>query len=195
VAESAPEPPTVSKVLPRFLAALTPVADPVILDLGPVVGKNVAFLGERLSCKLLVEDLFALIETYARADNRAGLGDAILGRLQRMSGPVDGILCWDLFDYLDKRAAQLVASELARLLRPGGVLYGFFATKSGPVSHYTRFLVESPTEIRQRPYPGAPATRTVFVTRDITKMFADMRVTETVLLKSNVQEVMLKRTG
>ena len=35
---------------------------PVLLDLGPVSGTNVSFLGERLGCKLHLEDLFADID-------------------------------------------------------------------------------------------------------------------------------------
>ena len=193
--ESVSELPTTTKVLPKFLAALSQVQTPVLLDLGPVVGQNVAFFGDRLACKILVEDFFAVIETYARADNRAMLMDALVNRLGRVNGPVDGILCWDLFDFLDRRSAPPVAAALTQLLKPNGLIYGFFGMRSGTINNYTRFIVESPTEFKHRLTPAAPVARTVFVTRDITKMFAGMAVTETVLLKNSAQEVMLKRTG
>ena len=48
-----------TKVLSKFLAAVGARPAPVVLDLGPVVGSNVSLLGERLGCKLLVEDLYA----------------------------------------------------------------------------------------------------------------------------------------
>jgi hypothetical protein len=187
------EPLTTSKVLPKFLSALSQVEAPVLLDLGPVVGQNVAFFGDRLSCKLHVEDLLAVVETYARNDNRAAVVDGLAQRLDRVNGPVDGILCWDLFDYLDRKAAPVVAAALVKLLREGGVLHGFFATKALPVSAYTRFIVEAPDQFRQRAYPAAPTTRTVFVTRDLQKMFTGLAIKESVLLKNNTQEVLLKR--
>jgi hypothetical protein len=193
--EPASEPPTTSKVLPKFLSALAQLEAPALLDLGPVVGQNVAFFGDRLSCKLHVEDLFAVVDAHARAGTRALVADAIVSRLQRHSGHVDGILCWDLFDYLDRKTAPAVAAELVKLLAPNGVVHGFFGTKTGEITHYTRFIVEAPDQFRQRVTPAPATPRTVFVTRDITKMFDGLRVTETVLLKNSVQEVMLKRTG
>ena len=192
VAESV-EPLTTTKVLPKFLSALAQVETPTVLDLGPVVGQNVAFFGERLSCKLHVEDLAAIVETYARNDNRAAAVDGLVQRLDRVTGPVDGILCWDLFDYLDRRAAPTVAAALVRLMRAGAVLHGFFGTKAIAVNHYTRFVVEAPDQFRPRPYAASATTRTVFVTRDLQKMFTGLTVKESVLLKNNTQEVLLRR--
>ena len=53
---------TSSKVLPRFLTAVSQQEAPVLLDLGAVVGANVGFFGDRLGCKIYVEDLFAEVE-------------------------------------------------------------------------------------------------------------------------------------
>src|SRR5262245_45085661 len=61
---SAPERST--KVLPRFLAALAPLDAPVLLNLGPVVGQNIAFFGDRLGCKIFVEDILADLSTGPR---------------------------------------------------------------------------------------------------------------------------------
>src|SRR5204863_5156277 len=47
-----------TKALRKFLGSLTSREAPVLLDLGPVVGSNVVFFGERLGCKILIEDLF-----------------------------------------------------------------------------------------------------------------------------------------
>ena len=185
---------TTSKVLPKFLSTLAQLEMPVLLDLGPVVGQNVAFFGERLSCRIHVEDLYAVLETYHRADNRTGVLDALVSRLQRVPGPVDGVLVWDFFDYLDRKIAPRVAAELVSLVKPGGVVYGFFGTRVAPMTQYTRYMVEAPNQFRQRAYPATQTLRTVFVTRDISKMFAGLNITETVLLKNSAQEVMLKRT-
>ena len=54
-ASDAPVHPT--KVLARFIAGLSSRSQPVLLDLGPVVGTNVSFFGEQLGCKIIVEDL------------------------------------------------------------------------------------------------------------------------------------------
>ena len=51
-----------TKALRKFLTTLTSRPNPVLLDLGPVIGANVSFFGEQLGCKILVEDLYADID-------------------------------------------------------------------------------------------------------------------------------------
>src|SRR5262245_53803785 len=107
-----------TKALRKFLTALTSRASPVLLDLGPVVGSNVSFFGEQLGCKIIVEDLFADIDRHVR-DGKVELLPAFLKtRLPQADGTVDGILCWDLVDYLDRQSAQMLADQLTRVLRP-----------------------------------------------------------------------------
>src|SRR5688500_8451789 len=57
-----------SKAFPKFLAALKTQPEPsIVIDFGPVIGSNVAFLGERLGCKLFIEDLITEIDRYKKA--------------------------------------------------------------------------------------------------------------------------------
>ena len=55
-----------TKALRKFLATLTSRESPVLMDLGPVVGSNVTFFGERLGCKIILEDLFADLDRYPK---------------------------------------------------------------------------------------------------------------------------------
>jgi hypothetical protein len=188
------EPRASSKVLPRFLSALSPVASPVLLNLGPVVGQNIAFFGEQLSCKIFVEDLFAEIEVHGGRGETAGpLAAALDARLKHGPGSMDGILCWDLFDFLDKATSQSLARRLVSLLKPGGVLYGFFGTSAAPVPHHTRFIVEAPDSLRLRAVPASASPRNVLVTRDINRMFEGLLVSESVLLKSSTRETLFRK--
>ena len=52
------------EALRKFLASLTLRDSPVLMDLGPVVGPNVTFFGERLGCKIILEDLFADLDRH-----------------------------------------------------------------------------------------------------------------------------------
>ena len=117
-----------TKALRKFLASLTAREAPVLLDLGPVVGSNVNFFGEQLGCKIFVEDIFANLDQHIRDQKLEELPAFLKKRLPQADGTVDGILCWDLFDYLDRASAQELATQLIRVLRPGGTLLGFFAT-------------------------------------------------------------------
>lgn len=187
------EPLTQSKVLPKVLAALSHVQSPMLMDLGPVVGSNISFFGEQLACKILVEDMYAEVEAHARAGTRETLPADLVRRLKREPASVDGIFCWDLFDYLDRPSSQALASHLVALLRPGGVLYGFFGSTPADLTHYTRFTVETPDAMRLRQTPATATRRNVLVTRDITKMFDGLLVKESVLLKSNAREILFRK--
>ena len=184
-----------SKVMPKFVAALAGRPSPVVLDLGPVVDANVAFFGERLACKLHVEDLFVDVEAHAgrRAKDLAADPPALASRLVQAPESVDGILCWDLFDYLDGATARALAARLTGLLRSDGALYGLFGTAPINLAHYTRFVLEEADSLRHRTYPATPARRHVLTSRDITRMFDGLEVAESVLLRSSARETLFRK--
>jgi hypothetical protein len=184
---------TTSKVFPRFMAALAHQPAPMLLDLGPVVGTNITFFGDRLACKIFVEDLFADVEAHARKSTREALAADLLTRVAHEPDSIDGILCWDLFDFLDRATGQALASKLTKLLRSGGALYGLFGTTPIDLTHYTRFVVESEDTLRLRTSPATPTRRNVMLTRDINKMFEGLTVTESVLLKTSTRETLFRK--
>jgi hypothetical protein len=190
---AAVEPTSASKILPKLISVLSHVESPILMDLGPVVGSNISFFGEQLACKIFVEDLFTEVETRARRGAREELAAAVVTRLARPAASVDGILCWDLFDYLDRAASQALAAHLVGLLRPGGVLYGFFGATQAELKHYTRFIVDDIHGFRLRQTPATPTKRNVLVTRDINRMFEGLVVAESVLLKSNARETLFRK--
>jgi SAM-dependent methyltransferase len=176
-----------------FLKALSQRESPVLLDLGPVVGTNVTFLGERLGCKLRVEDFYADIERHAREGRKAALPDFLGTRFPLPDASVDGIVCWDCFDFLERPAARVLGRELTRLLKPGGVLLGFFATVANPESTYTRFAILDDQTLQHRSYPAARPRQPVLVNRDITKLFEGLQVAESFLLLTRIREFVFRK--
>lgn len=186
------------KVLPKLLAALRSREQPVLLDLGPVVGPNLTFFGEQLRCKVYVEDLFADIDRHVRAGTTSALPAFLATRFDRIEGGVDGILCWDVFDFLDKPAAVALAGQLTRLLRPDGVALALFATTPAPAGEepgYTKRTIVDDATVRHRKYPAAQGRRAPLLNRDIGLMFEPARVVEQLLLKTNVREVLIRKPG
>jgi hypothetical protein len=185
-----------SKGLAKFLASLATHEQPHLLDLGPVVGANVTFFGEQLGCKILVEDLSKDFDRFVREEKLAELPDFLSRRFPQAEATFDGILCWDIFDFLDKPAAQALARQLTRLLKDDGVLLGFFTTaepQPGTKPTYTRFVVVDNSTLQHRPYPAARGKQRPLLNRDIQKMFDPLRVTEQFLLKTNSREVLLRK--
>jgi hypothetical protein len=188
------EPVVPSKALPKFLGVISHQPDaPVLLDFGPVIGSNVAFFGERLGCKLYIEDLFADYDRHARAATLAALPAAIDSRFRHGDASVDGVLCWDFFDFLDKPSAQALARQVVRMLRPGGAVMGFFCTAPTARAGFTKYEVVDDTALRHRHHAGAGGPKHVLLNRDIIKMFDGLIVSDSFLLKSNTREILLRR--
>ena len=185
-----------TKALSRFLAGLGTRQQPVLLDLGPVGGSNVTFFGEEVGCKILVEDLSKDIDRYVNQAKVAELPAFFETRFPQESETINGILCWDIFDYLERPAAERLARQLTRVLRPGGVLLAFFSTAAPqsvirPV--YTRHVVVDRTHLEYRPYKAARAKQRPLLNRDIQRLFEPLRLTENFLLKTHLREVLFRK--
>ncbi len=182
-----------TKALPKFLRCLTARESPVLLDLGPVVGSNVAFFGESLGCKIFVEDIYADLERHLREFRAEELPAFLAARFPQEGASVDGVLCWDVFDYLDKRSAQVLADELVRLLRPDGALLGFFGTAQARAAQYTKYIVEDSTNLKHRPYAASRGRQAILLNRDIIRLFSNLRVSDSFLLQNNLREILFRK--
>jgi len=189
----AEEPVLPSMALPRFLAALSGRTNPGLVDLGPVVGSNITFFGERLGCKIFIEDLFLEIERLHRRRELDQLPAFLEAQFAGRDASVDGVLCWDLFDHLDKPSAQTLAAQLVRTVKPGGAVLGFFGTTERPRLHYTKFVIVDEGKLRHRPYPAPEGQTRVFLSRDILRMFDGLEVVEQFLLKSKTREILFRK--
>jgi len=182
-----------SKTLARFLSLLFARPAPEMVDLGPVIGSNITFLGERVGCKIHVEDLYADIDRHVQHDKLDQLPEFLGGRFSVADSSIDAVLGWDIFDYLAPMAATALAGELMRILRPGGVFLGFFGARASDDPRYTKYLIEDEMHLRYRFYPSACTRRWVLQNRDINIMFAGLEICETVLLKSGVREILFRK--
>jgi hypothetical protein len=182
-----------TKALKKFISYLKSRPSPVLLDLGPVVGSNISFFGEQIGCKIFVEDLFADVDRHERDRKAADLPAFLRKRFPQVSGSVDGVLCWDLFDFLDRPSAQEVASQLSRVLAVNGALFGFFGMTRPSEVRFTKFVVVDDANLRHRPYSTPRMRQAVLQNRDITRLFEPLRVSDSFLLKNNVREILFRK--
>ncbi len=182
-----------SKTLANFLSLVFARPAPSVVDLGPVIGSNITFLGERVGCKIHIEDLYADIDRHVRQGEADQLPEFLSGRLALPDASVDAVLGWDVFDYLAPAAAGVLAAELVRILRPGGVLLGFFGARASDDPRYTKYFIEDETHLRYRFYPSSCVRRWVLQNRDINIIFAGLELFDSVLLKSGVREILFRK--
>jgi hypothetical protein len=182
-----------TKALHKFLTSLQSSENPLLLDLGPVVGSNVTFFGEQLGCRLRVEDVAKDIDRHVKDGTLEQLPEFFSKRFPQAPGTVDGILCWDLLDYLDRPAAQALATALSALLKPDGCLLGFFSTAEQKDLVYTKYVVVDESTLKYRTYPATRARQRSLLNGDIIKLFKDLRVIDSFLMKSKVREMLFRK--
>jgi hypothetical protein len=182
-----------TKALRKLLSSLTSRELPVLLDLGPVVGSNVSFFGEQLGCKIFVEDIFADLDRHVREGRVDALPGFLQTRFLQADGTVDGILCWDLIDYLDRASAQALAAQLTRVLRPEGALLGFFGNAQPRDTRYTKYIIVDEVNLKHRSYQAARGRQAVLLNRDIIRLFAGLRVSDSFLLQNNLREILFRK--
>jgi hypothetical protein len=188
-----PEPTYPTKALGKFLKLLKTRENPALIDLGPVVGPNVTFFGEQLGCRIRVEDVAGDIDRHSKEGKLDQLAKFFETRFADEAETVDGILCWDMLDFLDRAAANALARSLTHILRPDGALLAFFNTAEARAQVYTKYIVTDDATLRYKTYPAARARQRVLLNRDIIKMFEGLRVTESFLMKNNVREILFRK--
>jgi SAM-dependent methyltransferase len=140
--------------------------------------------------------------TFARAPSSSAAGRAastpprtpLATHLEYQDASFDAIVAWDLFSYYDPASARTVAAEVARVLKPGGLVFAYFHTRAaqtpdGPL----RYRIVDESCIEAGPPAGGPIARHVHQNRDIEKMFTGLRIAESCFLKSGVREMVLEK--
>ena len=108
---------------------------------------------------------------------------------------MDGVLCWDLIDYLDKPSAQALATELTRVLSVRTArCSASSARRSRPTSRYTKYIIVDEVNLKHRAYPAArEAVRSILLNRDIIRLFPELRVSDSFLLQNNLREILFRK--
>ena len=192
-APKANDPVFATKALRKFLGTLSAREAPTLMDLAPVVGGNLNFFGEHLGCKIMIEDVYHDLEKHTREQKLDAFPEFISKRFHQPDASVDGILCWDVLDYLDKASAQALAEQLTRVLRPEGALLAFFGTAQPRDTNYTRYIVVDDVNLRYRPYPAARGRQAILANRDIIRLFSGLRVSDSFLLQNNLREILFRK--
>ncbi|MEW6324740.1 MAG: class I SAM-dependent methyltransferase, partial [Nitrospirota bacterium] len=137
-----------TKNLTRLLKGLAACASPHLLDLGRLSGANIEWLIHR-RCKVTVDDQITGLRPAAPPPPRPPRGKEkappppVALDLRHPDNSFDAILCWDLFDYLDRPSMQASLQRLAALIKPKGYLLAFFNCQRGETRPAVRYRIVS----------------------------------------------------
>ena len=182
-----------TKALRKFVSALRAHPSPTLLDLGPVVGSNVEYFGEQFGCKMFIGDILLQADRFDREHPDGGLPAFLETCFPQETASVDGVLCWDVFDFLDRPSARVVADQLMRVLKTDGALFGFFSTEPPVATRFSKFAVVDEGSLRHRWYGPARVRQAMMQNRDIITLFERLRVSDSFLLQSKVREILFRK--
>jgi hypothetical protein len=106
----------------------------------------------------------------------------------------DGLICWDVLDYVDPRFAKTFVERVYAKMKPDSFVLAFFHTSKGPNPapiHKYRVLYEA--KLEHIPLELKLEIRKVYQTRDINQLFSEYQSQKFCLLKHNMLEVLLKK--
>ena len=111
--------------LERFMQHLSGAERPPILDLGSPSASNIDFLSQ-YQCVLHISDLFRALDEDPGMSTPEEERDieAVMGRVVSFEDDVrfDGILSWNLFDYLDAPVVRAFADRITPHCHSGTIL-------------------------------------------------------------------------
>jgi len=106
----------------------------------------------------------------------------------------DALVAWDIFNYYEPGRMTLLASEARRILKPGGLLLGYFHARrpEGPETP-RRYRILDEGRMACGAQSGPPLRRHVYQNRDIEKMLVGMSIVELYFLKNATRELLMEK--
>jgi hypothetical protein len=186
-----------SRGLEEFFAHIHGLSGLTLLDLGGATQQNVSFITD-LGHRLYSEDFLRILSEASGAD---GIADqANPGRIdyflrQALDYPdqhFDGVLVWDVLEYLAPALLTAVVERLQRVVRPGSYLLAFFHAddKLEAVPQYAFRIQDVKTlQVLER---GSHRPAQLFSNRNVEKLFARSESVKFFLTRGRLREVVVK---
>ncbi len=186
-----------SRGLQEFFSHIRDQSGLTILDLGGATQQNVSFI-TNLGHRLYSEDFLQILsETFGPDDT---IDQANPGRIdyflrQALDYPemqFDGVLVWDVLEYLEPALLNAVIERLHKIVRPKSYMLSFFHAddKLDAVPFYTFRIQEiNALNVGQR---GSHRPVQLFNNRSLEKLFCRFESVKFFLTRERLREVIVK---
>lgn len=186
-----------SRGLEEFFTQIRDTSGLTILDLGGATQKNVSFitdLGHRLYSEdflRILSDTFGVDDTVDQS-NPGRIEYFLKQTLDYPEGHFDGVLVWDVLEYLNPALLSAVVERLHKVVRPKAYMLAFFHSddKIEAVPMYT-FRIEqvNALEVLQQ---GTRRPAQLFNNRSLEKLFGKFDSVKFFLTRERLREVIIK---
>jgi hypothetical protein len=187
-----------SRALEQFFSYIDDQVGLSILDLAGLTQENVTFVTD-LGHKLYAQDFLRNLDDTFGADEiqEQAAGNRIDSFLdQNLDFPessFDGVLIWDVMQYLSPALLNATVQRLHQIVRPRSYLLAFFnADEKLTHSPKTTFRIhgKSTLELAQR---GVRKQAQVFNNRSLEKLFGQFESVKFFLTRESLREVIVRR--
>jgi len=186
-----------SRGLAEFFTQIRDTSGLTILDLGGATQKNVSFITD-LGHRLYSEDFLRILNEAFGADdtvdqtNPGRIEYFLKQTLDYPPGHFDGVLIWDVLEYLNPVLLNAVVERLHQIVRPKAYMLAFFHSddKQDAVPCYTFRIaqVNSLEIVRQ----GMRRPAQLYNNRSLEKLFGRFESVKFFLTKERLREVIVK---
>ncbi len=186
-----------SRGLQEFFSYIRDQSGLTILDLSGATQQNVNFI-TNLGHRLYSEDFLKILsETFGLDDttdqSNPGRIDYFLRQaLDYPEGHFDGVLVWDLFEYLAPPLLSAVVDRMQKIVKPKSYMLAFFHSddKLETVPFYT-FRIQD-VNLLQVGQQGVRRPTQLFNNRSLEKLFCRFESVKFFLTKERLREVIIK---
>jgi hypothetical protein len=186
-----------SRGLEEFFNHIHGTAGLTLLDLGGATQQNVSFITD-LGHRLYSENFLQILKETAGGEgvpdqSNPGVIDYFLrNALDYPEGHFDGVLVWDVLEYLAPALLTAVVDRLHKVVRPGSYLLAFFHAddKLEAVPHYA-FRIQDVKNL-QVLHQGTRRPVQLFNNRSLERLFSKSESVKFFLTKDRLREVVIK---
>jgi 2-polyprenyl-3-methyl-5-hydroxy-6-metoxy-1,4-benzoquinol methylase len=186
-----------SRGLEEFFRYIRDTSGLTILDLGPATQANINFitnLGHRIYTAdflQVLNDAFGLENTVDQS-NPGQIEYFLKQALDYPDGHFDGVLIWDVLEYLAPALLTAVIERLHRIVRSNSYMLAFFHSddKLEAVPYYT-FRIQG-LAILQVAHQGKRRPAQLFNNRSLEKLFGKFQSVKFFLTKERLREIIVK---
>ncbi len=160
---------------------------PSLLDMGPPCGSNIELFGQK-GFKIYVEDF---LSDYL---NPVQDPPSMQQLLDYPPSTFDGLLCWDIFDYIPPEDSEALIQKLFILLREGGMAMVLFDARTGPHPKWLmRHKVLDEDEIVYEPIRKTRFLSQHYQNREIMHLFHNFEIVKSYYHKNQVREYLFQK--
>jgi hypothetical protein len=186
-----------SRGLEEFFSYIRGQSGLTILDLGGATQQNISFitnLGHRLYSESFLQ---TLQESFGAEDapeqsNPSRIDHFLKQALNYDALHFDGVLIWDILEYLDPVLLTAVVERLHKIVRPKSYMLAFFHSdaKLEAVPHYT-FRIQD-VNLLHVTEQGSRHPAQLFNNRSLEKLFGKFESVKFFLTRDRLREVIVK---